>query len=85
MLKLAWASEAGMKRTLFLLAGLLLLTACASPAPAETAATAVPVEEVIVSSPDVVIASADVEPAQVLTLALLSRRLLRIFLSAKAI
>ena len=66
MLKLAWASEAGMKRTLFLLAGLLLLTACASPAPAETAATAAPVaEESFVSSPDIVIASANVEPAQV--------------------
>lgn len=69
MLKLVWASEAGMKQALFLLAGLLLLTACASPAPAETAATAAPsVEEVSVSSPDVVIASADVEPAQVSTL-----------------
>lgn len=67
MLKLAWASEAGMKRTLFLLAGLLLLAACASPAPAdESAATAAPaVEEVAVSSSDVVIASAEVEPAQV--------------------
>jgi RND family efflux transporter MFP subunit len=66
MLKLAWASEAGMKRTLFLLASLLLLTACASPAPAETAATAAPTEEeVTFSSPDVVIASADVEPTQV--------------------
>jgi RND family efflux transporter MFP subunit len=66
MLKLAWASEAGMKRTLFLLAGLLLLTACASPAPAESAATAAPTEEeVTFSSPDVVIASADVEPTQV--------------------
>lgn len=54
-----------MKRRLFLLAGLLLLTACSSPAPAETAATAVPTEEVPVSLPDVVIASADVEPAQV--------------------
>ena len=55
-----------MKRTLFLLAGLLLLTACASPAPAdESAATSVPTEEVPVSLPDVVIASADVEPAQV--------------------
>jgi HlyD family secretion protein len=65
MLKLAWASEADMKRTLFLLAGLLLLTACASPAPAQTSATAAPTEDVVVSSPDVVIASADVEPAQV--------------------
>jgi RND family efflux transporter MFP subunit len=66
MLKLAWASEAGMKRTLFLLAGLLLLTACASQATAETAATAAPTEEeVTFSSPDVVIASADVEPTQV--------------------
>ncbi len=55
-----------MKRTLFLLAGLLLLTACSSPAPAETAATAAPVaEESFVSSPDIVIASANVEPAQV--------------------
>lgn len=54
-----------MKRTLFLLAGLLLITACSSPAPAETAATSVPTEEVPVSLPDVVIASADVEPAQV--------------------
>ena len=58
-----------MKQASFLLAGLLLLTACASPAPAEAAATAAPsVEEVSVSSPDVVIASADVEPAQVSTL-----------------
>jgi RND family efflux transporter MFP subunit len=66
MLKLVWASEAGMKRTLFLLAGLLLLTACASPVPAETAATAAPTEEeVTFSSPDAVIASADVEPTQV--------------------
>lgn len=55
-----------MKRTLFLLAGLLLFTACSSPAPADTSATAAPTEEEIVtSSPDVVIASADVEPAQV--------------------
>ncbi|MEN9562070.1 MAG: hypothetical protein RIR73_314 [Chloroflexota bacterium] len=55
-----------MKRTLFLLAGLLLLTACASPAPAESAATAAPTEEeVTFSSPDAVIASADVEPTQV--------------------
>ncbi|MBN8658309.1 MAG: efflux RND transporter periplasmic adaptor subunit, partial [Anaerolineae bacterium] len=55
-----------MKRTLFLLAGLLLFTACSSPAPEETAATAVPTEEeVTFSSPDVVIASADVEPVQV--------------------
>lgn len=55
-----------MKRTLFLLAGLLLLTACASPAPAEPTATAAPVvEDSFVSSPDAVIASANVEPAQV--------------------
>lgn len=55
-----------MKQTLFLLAGLLLLTACASPTPADMDATSAPaVEDVSVSSPDVVIASADVQPAQV--------------------
>jgi len=53
-----------MKQTLFILAGLLLLTACASPAPAEPVAAPI-VEEVSVSSPGVVIASADVQPAQV--------------------
>ena len=56
-----------MKRTLFMLAGLLLLTACASPSPVATdsAPTSAPVSVLPASSPDVVVASADVEPAQV--------------------
>ena len=56
-----------MKRLLLLTVGLLVLTACASPTPVAPAETAAPVvtEEVPVSSPDAVIASAEVEPAQV--------------------
>lgn len=54
-----------MKRTLLLLTGLLLLTACASPAaPTETA----PAEPVATQSPDVVVASAKVEPVQIVDL-----------------
>ena len=57
-----------MKRTLLLLAALLLLTACASPAaPAETA-PAEPVATIRVQSPDTVVASAEVEPAQIVNL-----------------
>lgn len=55
-----------MKRLLILTVGLLVLTACASPTPTPAPAsveTAAPVVEF--SSPDVVIASADVEPMQV--------------------
>lgn len=55
-----------MKRLLILTVGLLVLTACASPTPTPDPAsveTAAPVVEL--SSPDVVIASADVEPVQV--------------------
>ena len=55
-----------MKRLLILTVGLLVLTACASPTSAPTSVsveTAAPVVEL--SSPDVVIASADVEPVQV--------------------
>lgn len=54
-----------MKRSLLLFIGLLLLTACATPAPVELTPTAVPVEEVPVSLPDAVIASAEVEPASI--------------------
>ena len=57
-----------MKRTLLLLAGLLLLTACANPAaPAETA-PAEPVATIRTQSPDTVVASAEVEPAQIVNL-----------------
>lgn len=57
-----------MKRTLLLLAALLLLTACASPAaPAETA-PAEPVATIRTQSPDTVVASAEVEPAQIVNL-----------------
>ena len=55
-----------MKRLLILTVGLLVLTACASPTPTpapDSVETAAPVVEL--SSPDVVIASADVEPMQV--------------------
>ena len=55
-----------MKRLLILTVGLLVLTACASPTPTPASVsveTAAPVVEP--SSPDVVIASADVEPVQV--------------------
>jgi len=55
-----------MKRKLFLFASLLVLTACASPAaPAGSAPTNVPVLEVSTASPDVVVASADAEPARI--------------------
>lgn len=55
-----------MKRTFLLFIALLLLTACASPAPAEPTPIAAPVvEEAQVSSPQAVIASAEVEPARV--------------------
>ncbi len=55
-----------MKRLLLLTVGLLVLTACASPTPVASVETAAPVEEEVqVSSPDTVIASAEVEPAQV--------------------
>ena len=57
-----------MKRTLLLLAALLLLTACASPAaPAETA-PAEPVATIRTQSPDTVVASAEVETAQIVNL-----------------
>lgn len=51
-----------MKRLLVLTASLLLLTACASPATAEPVSTIVPVAEPPIQSPDVVVASAKVEP-----------------------
>ena len=54
-----------MKRTLIFLIGLVLVSACASPTPEPSTPTAVPSEEVSFSSPDVVIASAEVEPAKV--------------------
>ncbi len=55
-----------MKRTLFLLAGLLVLTACASPAePTEAAPTTAPVADAPAQSPDLVVASAEVEPAHI--------------------
>jgi len=54
-----------MKRQFMLLMGLLLLTACASPATAEPAPTAVPVVEIPAQSPDVVIASAKIEPEHI--------------------
>ena len=54
-----------MKRTLSLLAGWLFLIACASPTPAETAPTASPVESIPEVSSNVVIASAEIEPATV--------------------
>jgi RND family efflux transporter MFP subunit len=65
MLISALASEAAMKRSVLFLIGLLLLTACANPTPAESAPTAAVVEEIPASSPDVVIASAEVEPASI--------------------
>lgn len=55
-----------MNRLFFAAIALLMLTACASPAPSASAPTAVPVEQNLpASSGDVVIASAKVEPAQV--------------------
>ncbi|MBI3168812.1 MAG: efflux RND transporter periplasmic adaptor subunit [Chloroflexi bacterium] len=67
MLISALASEAAMKRLLLLSVGLLLLTACASPTPVAPVSepTAVPLVEIYISSPDAVVASAVVEPAQV--------------------
>ncbi|HMV29321.1 MAG TPA: efflux RND transporter periplasmic adaptor subunit [Anaerolineales bacterium] len=66
MSTLTLASEVAMKRLLILTVGLLVLTACASPTPTpvpDAVETTAPVIEV--SSPDVVIASADVEPTHV--------------------
>lgn len=57
-----------MRQFLLSLFGLLLLTACASPAPVASAPTTAPVEEAALASPDAVIASADVEPAQIVEL-----------------
>ena len=55
-----------MKRLLILTVGLLVLTACASPTPTSAPASVETVAPVVEpSSPDVVIASADVEPVQV--------------------
>lgn len=52
-----------MNRIFFI--GLLVLTACASPAPVLPEATNAPIENVSPESPDSVVASARVEPAQV--------------------
>lgn len=60
-----------MKRSLLLLISLLMLTACASPAaPAQAVPTSEPVADVNVSeqSSDVVIASAEIEPSQIVDL-----------------
>ncbi|MBL8061466.1 MAG: efflux RND transporter periplasmic adaptor subunit [Anaerolineales bacterium] len=57
-----------MKRSFLTLAGLLILVACASPAPAAPISTLAPVGEAPAVSGDAVIASADVEPAQVVEL-----------------
>lgn len=54
-----------MKRTFLILIGLLMLTACASPTPAALVPTAAPVENIPMTSSDVVVASAEVEPAHV--------------------
>lgn len=54
-----------MKRLFLWTVVLLLLTACASPAPAEPSPTAAPVAEVPAQSPDVVVASAKIEPGLV--------------------
>jgi len=56
-----------MKRLFLLTAGLIVLTACASPTPAApvSAPSAVPAVEVPATSPDVVVASAEVQPALV--------------------
>ncbi|MFN8399710.1 MAG: efflux RND transporter periplasmic adaptor subunit [Anaerolineales bacterium] len=66
MLTSTLASEVAMKRLLILTVGLLVLTACASPTPTSAPASVETVAPVVEpSSPDVVIASADVEPVQV--------------------
>lgn len=67
MLTLPLASEVIMKRSSLLIVGLLLLTACANPTPAApvSESTTAPLVEIQVSSPDAVVASAEVEPAQV--------------------
>ena len=57
-----------MKRTFFMLASLLLLAACASPAPVVTPSSSAPVIEAPVLNQDAIIASADVVPAQVIEL-----------------
>lgn len=57
-----------MKRTFFVLAGLLMLTACASHAPVADGSTPVPAVPTPVINTDVVVASAEVEPAQVVEL-----------------
>ncbi len=56
-----------MKRLFLLTVGLIVLTACASPTPAApvSAPSAVPAVEVPATSPDVVVASAEVQPALV--------------------
>jgi len=55
-----------MKRMLFLLVGLLMLSACASPAaPTQAAPASDPVMAVATQSKDIVIASAKVEPARI--------------------
>lgn len=54
-----------MKRLLFIAIALLVLTACAGPAPAAPAPTAMPVDDIPASSDNVVVASAEVEPARV--------------------
>lgn len=54
-----------MKRMLFLLLSLFILTGCASPTPAASPQAPVQVEELPAQSPDIVVASADAEPAQV--------------------
>ena len=57
-----------MKRTFFMLASLLMLAACASPAPVATPSSSAPVIDAPVINQDAVIASADVVPAQVVEL-----------------
>jgi len=57
-----------MKRTFFMLASLLMLAACASPAPVVTPSSSAPVIDAPVLNQDAVIASADVVPAQVVEL-----------------
>ena len=57
-----------MKRTFFMLASLLMLAACASPAPVVTPSSSAPVIDAPVINQDAVIASADVVPAQVVEL-----------------
>ncbi|NWF63055.1 MAG: efflux RND transporter periplasmic adaptor subunit [Chloroflexi bacterium] len=56
-------SEAAMKRLAFF--GALILSACSSPLPATATQAPAPTETASVQSPDVVIASAEVEPVQI--------------------